>query len=409
MDLNTVCFLQFGFLFVGFLLLEGFDYGVGMLIPFFGRNEEERRAVIDTLAPVWEGNEVWMVAAGAFLFAGFPSAYATLFSGMYLPLLLILASLILRGVAFEFRNNVTNRKWRQCWDWSIFAGSLIPAVVWGIAIANLLKGVPIDASMQYAGTVWDLFSLYTVIGGLTFQLLFLLHGIAYLALRLDSTLLSRLTHKVKRVANCTLVVLAFFSVLTYRATDIGEKSMAGILLALPLLFIPLIGTSLENGRFVRSFMMSGGVLFTVMAAIFLALYPRLMVSSLSSEWSLDIYNTASNPLTLKIMSITLWLAMPVMMALEAWKYYVFRKRVTVRSGLDIEALTRRVGELRALIAKAYCLVDIMKSTCIALRKHDGNVIDRMQYKYKMMLFTDLPSKMLYRRSGKGIERKKGER
>lgn len=337
MDLNTICFIMFSFLFIGYLLLEGFDYGVGMLLLFLGESDKEKEAIVQTMAPVWEGNEVWLIAAGAVLFAGFPHVYATLFSGLYLALFLLLVTLILRGVAFEFRDQDNNAKWRKFWDWAIFFGSIIPALLWGIAFTNLLSGLPIDGEKQYAGTFGDLLSIYSLTGGLLFVLLFLLHGTIFLTLRLDC----RFTLQVRTIGLITgkyaLLLSLGFILLSFLYTDAAAKPVP--VLALVALFFALIfcRRKLKHHQYVLSFILSGTAIISTVAAIFTGLFPRLIVSSLNSDWSLTVYNSASNPLTLKIMTVTMAVWLPVVLAFEAWKYHIFRERVHVKNA-DSESL-----------------------------------------------------------------------
>ncbi len=329
MDLNTVCFFMFGFLFLGYLLLEGFDYGVGMLLPFLGESDKEKQAILHTMAPVWEGNEVWLIAAGAVLFAGFPHVYATLFSGLYLALLLILVTLILRGVAFEFRNKDSSRKWRKFWDWAIFSGSIVPALLWGIAVTNLISGLPIDGEKQYIGTFGDLLSPYSLTGGLLFALLFLLHGTVYLTLRLAHHFVPQMRKTGLITVKYAILLSAAFVILSFLYTDLAAKLISALSLAALFLALILCRQRLTNQQYIQSFIFSTAAIIAVIAAIFTDLFPRFIVSSLNPAWSLTIYNSASNPLTLKIMTVTMSIALPVVLVFEAWKYYVFRERIDV--------------------------------------------------------------------------------
>ena len=328
MDLNAVCFWLFCVFFTGYLVLEGFDYGVGMLLPFLGRADRERQAMISTLAPVWEGNEVWLIAAGTVLFAGFPHVYATLFSGLYLALLLILTSLILRGAAFAMRNRADDRRWRRFWDWALFGGGVIPAFLWGMAISGLLAGLPIDGEKQYTGTLGNLFSLYTLSGGLVFVLVFLLHGTVYLALKMDEHFILQLRKTGLITGKYALFTVAGFVVLTFIYTDLAGKPFASAVLAVAAVALALCYRYLRQGRYRRSFACSTLAIITMTAAIFSGLFPRFIISSLNPEWNLSIYNAASNFLTLKIMTTTMAVVLPVVFILEGWKYYIFRQPVT---------------------------------------------------------------------------------
>ena len=227
MELNVIWFILLTVLFVGFFFLEGFDYGVGVLLPFLGKNDLERRILINTIGPVWDGNEVWMITAGGAMFAAFPHVYATLFSGFYLALFLMLVALIARGVAFEFRSKENHPQWRSTWDWLIFFGSVIPAILWGVAVTNLIQGVPIDAKMHYVGSFFDLLSPYTLVGGLTFLAVFSYHGAVYLGLKTEGVLLER-AHKAALVAGIFAALTCLTLVgLTYVKTDLFKSFAAG--------------------------------------------------------------------------------------------------------------------------------------------------------------------------------------
>lgn len=358
-----MCFLMFGFLFIGFLVLEGFDYGVGMLLPFLGKSDTERQAVINTLAPVWEGNEVWLIAAGTVLFAGFPHVYATLFSGLYLALLLILTSLILRGVAFAFRNQSINQNWRNFWDWAIFCGGVIPALFWGIAVANLLNGLPINGEMQYSGTFGDLISPYTLTGGLVFAFAFLLHGTAYLTLRLDQHFILRVRKTGLIAGKYAMLTVAGFAILTFVYTDLAAKPIACGILVASVMALALCCRCLRKRQYVRSFVCSTVAIVSITGAIFIGLFPRVIVSSLDPNWSLSIYNSAANPLTLKIMTVTVSIVLPIVIVFEGWKYHIFRQRISVTTiGFESHRkLWKQLhGRLKELIGYFYNLSVILE-------------------------------------------------
>lgn len=215
MDLNTIWFVLIAILYVGFFVLEGFDFGVGILLPFLGKNDTERRAIINTIGPHWDGNEVWLITAGGATFAAFPQWYATLFSGFYLPLFLLLVALILRGVAFEFRSKDDNPRWRSAWDWAIFAGSLVAALLLGVAFSNLARGVPIDAQMQYTGGFFYLLNPYALLGGLATVAAFAFHGAVFLSLKTTGDLLERVRQVATRLWLPVVLVLALFVIATY--------------------------------------------------------------------------------------------------------------------------------------------------------------------------------------------------
>ena len=223
MTLNTLWFVLIGVLFTGFFFLEGFDYGVGILLPFLGKNDEERRAIINTIGPFWDGNEVWLITAGGAMFAAFPNWYATMFSGFYLALVLMLLALIVRGVAFEFRSKDRSPRWRAWWDWLIFAGSLVPALLWGVALANIVRGVPIDANMQYVGGFWNLLNPYALVAGLVSLIVFTLHGAIFLTLRTTDQVLERAQRAASRLWLPAVVLVFLLVGVSYVATDIFRR------------------------------------------------------------------------------------------------------------------------------------------------------------------------------------------
>jgi len=330
MDLNTLWFILITVLFIGFFFLEGFDYGVGTLLPFLGRNDLERRMIINTIGPVWDGNEVWLMTAGGAMFAAFPNWYATLFSGFYLALFLMLVTLIVRGVAFEFRSSDRSPKWRNFWDWMIFLGSAVPALLWGVAVSNLLTGVPIDGNMQYAGTFFDLLSPYTLIGGVALLLIFMLHGAIYLSLKTAGDMAVRAKQTAEKVGIITIAVVLLFAILTLTQTGLLEKPvavatllLAGVALIVGYLFV-------RQGKNGKAFIAHALSIVLVTVTVFVGMFPRVMISTLNPEWSLTIYNASSSPYTLKIMSIVALVFVPIVLAYTIWTYWVFRKRVTER-------------------------------------------------------------------------------
>src|SRR5512141_2529184 len=219
MDLNILWFILIGVLFTGYFFLEGFDYGVGILLPFVSKDDTDRRVVINAIGPVWDGNEVWLLTAGGAMFAAFPNWYATLFSGFYLALVLMLVALIVRGVAFEFRSKDRNPRWRKTWDILIFVGSFVPALLWGVAFANIVSGVPIDAKMNYSGTSFDLLNPCALVAGLVPLLGFALHGALFLSLKTSGDVAARARLAAQRLWLPVVVVFAVLVVMTYAFTD----------------------------------------------------------------------------------------------------------------------------------------------------------------------------------------------
>jgi cytochrome d ubiquinol oxidase subunit II len=329
MDLNTLWFTLIVVLFAGFFLLEGFDYGVGILLPFLGKEDGERRALINTIGPFWDANETWMVTAGGAIFAAFPNWYATLFSGFYLALVLMLLALIVRGVGFEFRSKDERPAWRALWDKMIFIGSAVPALLWGVALANVLRGVPIDGRMNYTGSFFDLLNPYALIGGVASLALFTLHGALFLVLRTEGELAERARKAATRLGPITVLLLGLVWIGTYVATDFAAHS--GVVPG----SVPFTGAAaiLLAGWFVRrrldgwAFAATGITIITAVITIFTTLFPRVMVSSLNPGWSLTIYNASSSHYTLTVMSIVALLFVPVMLGYQIWTYWVFRQRV----------------------------------------------------------------------------------
>ncbi|HVJ48283.1 cytochrome d ubiquinol oxidase subunit II [Desulfitobacterium sp.] len=328
MDLNILWFILIMVLFAGFFFLEGFDFGVGILLPFLGKNDTERRILINTIGPVWDGNEVWMITAGGALFAAFPNWYATLFSGFYLPLFLILVALIVRGVAFEFRSSDRSPQWRNFWDWMIFIGSALSAILWGVAGADLLRGVPIDAKMQFAGNFFDLVSPYAILGGVSTFLLFTLHGALYLSLKTEGEILQKVQKAAKKIGVVTVLAVVVFAVMTFFETDLLANNGATIVLLACALALVLANIMARSGKSGWAFISSALTIVFLTVSIFWGLFPRVMVSSLNPEWSLTIYNASSNPYTLKILTIVALTMVPIVLAYQAWTYWIFRKRIT---------------------------------------------------------------------------------
>ena len=333
MDLNTLWFALIAVLFVGFFFLEGFDYGVGVLLPFLGKTDDERRQIINSIGPFWDGNEVWLLTAGGAMFAAFPNWYATMFSGFYLALVLVLAGLILRGVAFEFRSKDERPGWRSFWDWAIFAGSALPGQLFGVALANIVRGVPVDAHMQYAGNFFNLLSPYTVLAGLTALAAFTLHGAIFLTLRTTSRVLERAEKAAARLWLPATVLVFALVISSYFATDIFQR--LGVNPGIPAWGAGV--ALLAAGWFIRvrshgwAFAMTGLSIALTVVTTFRGLYPRVLVSSLNPAWSLTIYNASSSAYTLRIMSIVAAVFVPIVLIYQAWNYYVFRARVTGQS------------------------------------------------------------------------------
>jgi len=328
--LQTLWFILIAVLWIGFYFLEGFDFGVGMLLPFLGKKDEERRAIMNTIGSVWDGNEVWLLTAGGATFAAFPEWYATMFSGFYLALFLLVVGLILRGISFEYRSKDPDPAWRNRFDWMIAIGSFIPSLLLGTAFANLVRGVPINADKIFTGNLFTLLNPYGLIGGVTMVSVFLLHGANFLTLKLEDDLRERareLSRKLYKVAAIAVVVLA---VATYFFTDISTKigvnpgimPIASVVALLVTIYF--INNKMEGWAFIST----GVHLILTQVAFFTLMFPRVMVSSTNPAYSLTIYNASSSQYTLTVMSIVALIFVPIVLVYQGWTYYMFRQRIS---------------------------------------------------------------------------------
>ncbi len=324
MELTTVWFALIAVLWMGYFALEGFDFGVGMLLPVLGRTERERRVLINTIGPVWDGNEVWLLVAGGATFAAFPEWYATLFSGFYLPLLLILLALIVRGLAFEYRAKRADDRWRARWDLAIIVGSTVPALLWGVAFANILRGVPIDANREYVGGFFNLLTPYALLGGVMTLLLFLTHGAMFVALKTDGPIRVRARDLALRVGVLAAVVAVLFLGWTQLRTGTGWSAAAFVVAAASLLGgLVVVRGGREGWAFLGTF-----VAITVgVAGLFLALFPDVMPTSLAGGVDLTTSNASATAYTLRIMTVVAVVFTPIVLLYQSWTYWVFRKRI----------------------------------------------------------------------------------
>jgi cytochrome d ubiquinol oxidase subunit II len=332
MDLHTLWFVLIAILFTGFFVLEGFDYGVGILLPLLGKNGNERDMIINTIAPFWDGNEVWLIAGAGAIFAAFPIWYATMFSSFYLEIFFVLVALILRGAAIEFRGQRETARWRNTWDWLIFIGSVLPGFLWGIILSNMITGMPVDAHQNYAGSVLTPFNTQAVLFGLAFVALFTLHGAIFLNLRIELGELTQRAHKTALF--CWLPVVMLFAAtygLGYTHSEIMRHIMttANVMPINVLLLIVALLTPgfLLNGRTGWAFTMTTLLFILGALEIGFGAFPNVMLSSLNSAWTLTAYNSSSSPYTLTVMS---WIALsivPIILVYQGWNYYIFRKRV----------------------------------------------------------------------------------
>ena len=331
MSFQTTWFLLIAVLWVGYFILEGFDFGVGVLLPFVSKNEADRRAVLTTLGPVWDGNEVWVLVAGGATFAAFPEWYATLFSGFYLPLFLILVALIIRGVSFEYRSKYGKAQWRQRWDIAIVISSFLPALLWGVAFANIVRGVPLEKSaaghIEYVGGFFNLLNPYALLGGVVTLSVFLTHGAVFLSLKTAGGIRDRAHDLALRIG----LVAAAAAVAFLIWTNLMLPEFDGVVLALStgvaLAWVAGLYATLKR-REGWSFVFSASAILLFVSNLFLALYPRVMPSSLGAQFDLTITNAASTPYTLKVMTVVAVVMTPLVLIYQGWTYWVFRKRVS---------------------------------------------------------------------------------
>lgn len=345
MGLQQFWFVAIAVLFVGYFVLEGFDFGVGMLMPLFGRGhdtehgEKRRRAVLNTIGPVWDGNEVWLITAGGALFAAFPEWYATLFSGFYLPLLLILVALILRICAIEYRGKIDDPVWRRRCDIGIGIGSWVPAVLWGVAFANIVRGVAIDENKKVTAGFFDLLGPYALLGGATTALVFALHGAVFIALKTAGEVHEDAVKLAVRLSVPAVVVGGAFALWTQLAYG---KTWTWILVgvaAVALLAVVALTARVREGW---AFVFTSIAIVCVVVLLFASLFPAVMPSTTDPAFSLTIENASSSPYTLKVMTWAAAFAAPVVIGYQAWTYWVFSKRISAASIPDSIGLSPSV-------------------------------------------------------------------
>jgi cytochrome d ubiquinol oxidase subunit II len=327
--LETLWFVLIAVLWIGYFVLEGFDFGVGALLPVLGRDDVDRRVMIGTIGPVWDGNEVWLLTAGGATFAAFPEWYATLFSGFYLPLLLILAALIVRGVAFEFRDKHDTARWRGTWDLALIVGSIVPAFLWGVAFSNVVRGVALTPSGEYDGTFWDLLNPYALLGGVATLALFTAHGAVFLSLRTTGDLADR----ARRAAGVLLPVVVLGGAgfiawtLGRAASEDALSALAvagGVLAAVAAIAAVVLHRSRREGL---AFGATALTIAFVVTMLFADLWPNVMASSGAPELALTISEAASSNYTLGVMTVVAVVLTPIVLLYQGWTYWVFRARL----------------------------------------------------------------------------------
>ncbi|KRF34242.1 cytochrome d ubiquinol oxidase subunit II [Nocardioides sp. Soil805] len=326
MELTTVWFGLIAVLWIGYFCLEGFDFGVGMLLPVLARNDTERRVMYNSVGPVWDGNEVWVLVAGGATFAAFPEWYATLFSGFYLPLLLILVGLIVRGLAFEYRAKRDEDRWRARWDLALIIGSVVPAFLWGVAFANIVAGVPIDADKEFTGNLFTLLNPFGLLGGLVTLTLFATHGAMFVALKTDGDIRHRARDLAVRIGAGAAVLAVVFLVWTQVKTGTAVSAVLFVAAALAQVGgLVAARAGREGWAFLGTFVTIG----LAVAGLFVGLFPDVMPSSTDAAYSLTTTNAAATSYTLEVMTWVAVIFTPIVLLYQGWTYWVFRKRIAV--------------------------------------------------------------------------------
>ena len=331
MDLQNIWFFLWGLLWAIYFISDGFDLGIGSLRPFLGKTNDEKRIMYNSMGPLWDGNEVWLLTAGGVTFAAFPKVYAVMFSSLYTALMLILFALILRGVSFEFRHQVENDSWKKVWDGCMFIGSLLPAILFGTAFANIFRGIPIDAGGVYHGSLFTLLNPYGLLGGVLFLLFFLVHGAIWLSIKSEGDLHERAKALAGKLWIVLLVAAVVFLIASYFATNLYDNYIAS-----PLLFVFILITVLALLG-IRVFLAKGALwkawfssAITIIGATFygvIGLFPRMFPSSINPDFTLTAHNSSSSPLTLKIMLIVVIIFVPIVLAYQIWAYNLFKGKI----------------------------------------------------------------------------------
>ncbi|HJY70640.1 MAG TPA: cytochrome d ubiquinol oxidase subunit II [Streptosporangiaceae bacterium] len=319
-------YIVIAILWTGFFILEGFDFGVGMLHSVIGTDEAGRRAAINTIGPLWDGNEVWLIVAGAGMFAAFPGWYATMFSAYNLALVLLLAALIVRGVAFEYRSKRDAARWRRTWDGLLTGGSLLAPLLIGVALGDLVQGLPINSAQNYTGSFWDLFQPYGLFTGVTLMLICALHGATFLCLKTTGAIRDRSWQLARRVAPVTAAAVTGFIIWTH--VTAGTTFFLNVIELLAILAAIAAVWLVYDRRDGFAFTATTVTIAACILSIFVDLYPNVMVSSTNPAYNLTVHNTASGGYSLKVMTVVVIIFLPVVLAYQTWTYYVFRRRVS---------------------------------------------------------------------------------
>lgn len=327
--LSEFWFLLIMILFIGFFVLEGFDFGVGIVARFLGKTQQEKGVYMSTVGPFWDANEVWLITAGGAMFAAFPHWYATMFSGFYIPLVFMLLALILRGVAFEFRGQVDSNRWRNVWEWSLSIGSFLPPLLWGVVLANFMIGMPIDDDMDMVGGFIQFLNPFALLGGVMFLCLTITHGLQFITIRTTGELQERARKAGSRIAPITIVLFLAFIVVGYFVSDVFTYHGQTFMVLPMLAWVALLFANLYNHQKLdrNAFVLTTITMILITGSIFVGMFPRVMISSISEAYSLTVYNASSGAYTLKVMSLFSITLSPFVLAYQTWSYYIFRKRI----------------------------------------------------------------------------------
>ena len=327
--LQTLWFLLIGVLWVGYFVLEGFDFGVGMLLRLIGRDQTEKRMIIHSIGPVWDGNEVWLLTAGGATFAAFPGWYSSLFAGFYIALFLILVALIIRGVSFEFWGKEDSPLWRATWEWAAAIGSFLAALLWGVGWADIVHGVPMNAKHDVTASLWDLLHPYALLGGLTTLALFLAHGAIFLSLRTTGDLVERSRALARRASGAAAVLItAFLTWTTIDQSSPGGLKVSALILAVGAVALAfVVPAALARERDGRAFALSAGAIALLFVSLFVSLYPNALPSTTSHAFDLSLAGASSTHYTQTVMTVVAVVFVPIVVAYQAWTYWVFRHRL----------------------------------------------------------------------------------
>ncbi|WP_195573850.1 cytochrome d ubiquinol oxidase subunit II [Paenibacillus sp. 1001270B_150601_E10] len=335
-ELSELWFVLVGVLFVGFFFLEGFDFGVGMSTAFLAKTDGEKRVLINSIGPFWDANEVWLLTAGGAMFAAFPHWYATMFSGFYLPLVVVLLALIGRGVAFEFRGKGETETWKKAWDIVILLGSMLPPFLFGVVFANLMQGLPIDQHMEMQAGIFDVVNLYTVLGGVAVTVLCLVHGLMFISLRTVGELRDRARAQAKMLLIPLAVLFVAFAAMTVIKTEMFDARgvVLSVMAVLGVVAFVLAGYFMSKKKDGWAFGMTGTVIALAISGVFVGLFPNIMISTIDEAFNLTVYNAASGAYSLKVMTIVALSLLPFVLAYQIWSYFVFHKRVHEKEHLE---------------------------------------------------------------------------